>query len=394
MKANQKKVTLLFSVVASLVGIPVYAMPFAPGIAYTPIHIKPNVPTFFAAGLSPAKVRIAYGFNGIPVLGNGQIIGIVDAYDDPNIESDLAVFDNNYKLPACTTSNGCFQKVYASGVKPKKDSGWDLEIALDVEWAHAMAPNAKIMLVEAASNSMNDLITAVNVAVSKGANVVSMSWGGSEFSSETSFDKYFHVSGVTFVAASGDSGNGTIYPSTSPYVLSAGGTTLNLSGAGDYISETSWSGSGGGISRYEIEPSYQSSFPIPKDTKKRRGTPDVSYNSDPNVGFSVYDSVSYQGQQGWFIVGGTSAASPQWAALIADTNASSGINLDNANAVLYAAAVKDYSVDFHDIVSGSNGSCGYFCNAQAGYDYVTGIGSPQANNIANNINFSLLRYLK
>jgi subtilase family serine protease len=385
MKVIHIPLKLVLPIVMGFVSMQAYALPSSLGIAHTPIHIKPDMPTLVAAGLSPALVRRAYGFNSIPLLGDGQVIAIVDAYDDPNIESDLATFNNNYQLPACTTNNGCFQKVYASGNKPPKNSGWALEISLDVEWAHAMAPNAKIILVEAASDSINDLMTAVHIATSRGANVVSMSWGMSEAASETSLDTYFKVVGVTFVAASGDNGTGTIYPSTSPYVLSTGGTSLSIDSKGNYISESAWSGSGGGISLYEKEPTYQSSFPLPKNPNKKRGVPDVSYNADPNIGYAVYDSVSYEGQKGWFVVGGTSASSPQWAALIADTNATNHRALQDTNAMIYAAASKNYSINFHDITSGSNGSCGYYCNTQTGYDYVTGLGSPQANGFVDNV---------
>src|SRR5258706_1499888 len=137
------------------------------------------------AGLSPAAVRHFYSFDQITNLGVGQIIGIVTAYDDPNIESDLGAFNSNYKLATCTTANACFKKIYATGVKPATDAGWALETSLDVEWAHAIAPQAKIYLVEAASNSVADLLTAVDVAVQNGASVVSMSFGGAEYLTET-----------------------------------------------------------------------------------------------------------------------------------------------------------------------------------------------------------------
>jgi len=184
------------------------------GYARPPIHVKGNA-TSAPTGLSPAQTRHAYGFDQITNQGAGQIIGIVDAYDDPKIESDLGVFDSQFGLPTCTTSNGCFQKIYASGSKPKTNSGWSLEISLDVEWSHAIAPQAEIILVEAASNSFTDLLLAVDVAVQHGASVVSMSWGGSEFSSEGSYDTHFAVNGVTFTASSGDSGNGVEYPAAS-----------------------------------------------------------------------------------------------------------------------------------------------------------------------------------
>src|SRR5712691_5613018 len=230
------------------------------GEARPPIHIRGNA-TSGPTGLSPAQARHAYGFDQITNQGKGQIIGIVDAYDDPNIESDLGVFNNAFGLAACTTSNGCFKKVYASGVKPSTSAGWSLEISLDVEWAHAIAPQAKIVLVEAASSSFTDLLNAVDVAVQNGASAVSMSFGGGEFSGETSYDTHFAVNGVTFTASSGDSGNGVEYPAASPDVVGVGGTTLTTGTGGSYISETAWSGSGGGQSSVENEPPYQPSYP-------------------------------------------------------------------------------------------------------------------------------------
>ncbi|HLZ92088.1 MAG TPA: S53 family peptidase [Candidatus Acidoferrum sp.] len=331
------------------------------------------------------QTRHAYGFDQITNQGSGQIIGIVDAYDDPNIESDLGVFDSQFGLTACTSGNGCFQKIYASGSKPRTNAGWSLEMSLDVEWSHAIAPQAKIILVEAASNSFANLLQAVDVAVQNGASVVSMSFGGSEFSSEASNDTHFAVNGVTFTASSGDSGNGVEYPAASPDVVAVGGTTLNIGSDGSYISETAWSGSGGGQSAYEAEPSYQANYPIPNDPSGVRGVPDVAYDADPNTGFSVYDTVRYQGQSGWFQVGGTSAGAPQWAALFAIANSlrvgAGKATLSSTGTAVYSVAKANYSLNLHDITSGTNGSCGTLCTATTGYDYVTGLGSPQANNI-------------
>ena len=355
------------------------------GYARPPVHVRGNATTG-PTGLTPQQTRHAYGFDLISNQGAGQIIGIVDAYDDPKIESDLAVFSSTFGLPSCTTSNGCFRKIYASGSKPRTNSGWALEISLDVEWAHAIAPQAKIILVEAASNSFSNLLKAVDVAVQNGASVVSMSWGGSEFSTETSYDNHFAVNGVTFTASSGDSGNGVEYPAASPGVLAVGGTTLNIDSSGNYLGETAWSGSGGGQSSYENEPLYQANYPIPNDSVGKRGVPDVAYDADPNTGFPVYDTVSYLGQTGWFQVGGTSAGAPQWAALFAITNsmrvAAGKRTLSSTHTTVYnVAAASTYSTNFHDITSGSNGSCGTLCTASTGYDYVTGLGSPQANHI-------------
>lgn len=223
-------------------------------------------------------------------------------------------------------------------------------------------------------------MSAVDVAVRNGASVVSMSFGGNEFSTETAYDSHFNVNGVTFVASSGDSGNGVEYPAASQYVIGVGGTSLSVDANGSYVSESAWSG--GGISAYEAETSGQASWPIPYHSGKR-GIPDVAYNGDLNTGFPVYDSVSYFGQSGWFQVGGTSAGAPQWAGLFAIANslraaASKGTLRATYNTLYNVSA---YASDFHDVTTGSNGTCGTVCAAAGGYDYVTGLGSGQANYI-------------
>jgi subtilase family serine protease len=355
------------------------SLPLPPGIAYNPIHYKPNSTHLMSSGLTPTQISHAYGFSRISAQGKGQVIAIVDAYDDPNIEADLGVFNKHFGLPACTTKNGCFKKIYATGKKPRTDAGWAGEIALDVEWAHAMAPAAKIVLVEAKSANMQDLFQAIQVAINNGATVVSMSWGGSEFEEETQFDEIFKNPKVTFIASSGDSGTGIIYPAASPYVLAVGGTTLSVDTYGNYQGETAWSGSGGGISTVEAWPASQSGLPIPK-SNNMRGVPDVAYNADPESGFSVYNSVPGSQGKGWAVVGGTSAGAPQWAAIVAVANSELNMQLGgNLNNLLYAAAnlsTGNYAQNFNDIDSGDNGDCEDVCHAQKGYDYVTGLGSP------------------
>ncbi|HZT32520.1 MAG TPA: S53 family peptidase [Bryobacteraceae bacterium] len=317
-----------------------------------------------------------YGFNQVPNQGQGQVIAIVDAYDDPNAEADLGVFTQQFNLPPCTTANGCFQKIYAAGTPPPVDSNWALEISLDVQWAHAIAPQAKILLVEGASATDVELYRAVDVAVQNGAHVVSMSWGGTEYLGQLLADAHFNVKGVTFVASSGDFGNfgGVSYPATSPLVVGVGGTTLVLGQIGNYLYETAWSDSTGGLSLFETEPSYQASA----QQFGKRGTPDVAYNGDPATGVAVYDSVPISGAYGWYQVGGTSAGAPQWSALFAIANSvrvSAGKNtLDKPQFGMYLAPSL-----YHDIILGTNGECGYICNARAGYDFVTGLGSPRAN---------------
>lgn len=397
MKMKKDSLSLKLLVTPVLLGIlstTAQAEPKIPGVAHHPIHYKQHVRHVMPSGLSPNQVRNAYGFNTISAKGKGQVIAIVDAFDDPRIEADLGVFTKQFGLPACTTKNGCFKKIYAKGKKPKTDAGWAGEIALDVEWAYAMAPEAKIILVEAASDSMQDLFDAVKVAVKSGATVVSMSWGGGEFADETSLDPVFNNPKVTFVASSGDNGTGTIYPAASPYVLAVGGTTLTVDSYGNNQGESAWSGSGGGVSTIEAWPASQSGLPIPQ-SNNMRGVPDVAYNADPETGFSVYNSVPGSGGTGWQVVGGTSAGSPQWAAIVAVANSALGTQLgSNFSNLLYAAANPNsgnYSYDYNDIASGTNGDCGYFCTAEDGYDYVTGLGSPELANLLNDLpNYQLL----
>ena len=228
-----------------------------PAISATPLFGS-SIPT----GLSPTTVQSAYGANQISfgnVTGNGagQTIAIIDAYFDPSIASDLQKFDSQYGLQAPPS----FTQYVQNGFLPT-DAGWSLETALDVEWAHAMAPAANIVLVEA-QPTLNDLFSAVSFASHlPGVSVVSMSWGAGEFAGESAYDSVFTTpaghNGVTFVASSGDSGT-TEYPSASPNVLSVGGTTLTVTSQGTYVSESPWSGSGTGTSPFEAQPAWQAS---------------------------------------------------------------------------------------------------------------------------------------
>ncbi|MBU6501050.1 MAG: S53 family peptidase [Patescibacteria group bacterium] len=320
-------------------------------------------------GLSPSQIKSFYQ---LYYSGSGSgTIAIVDAYDNPNAESDLNTFSAQFGLTACTTANGCFEK-HVMAPKLRTNSGWLLESALDTQWAHAIAPGAKILLVEAKSSSGNDLLAAVDYARNRSDVVaVSMSWGSNEFSGESSYDSHFTSnSGAAFFASSGDSGSGVQWPAVSSNVTSVGGTTLNLDINGNLVSETAWNGSGGGLSAYEHEPNYQSAYGVP-NANNFRAVPDVSYDADPNSGVSVYDSFGYNGIKGWFVVGGTSAGAPQWAAIRA-----LGATATNSRLYADASVPASYSADFRDITVGSNGSCGLYCTAQNAYDYVTGLGSP------------------
>jgi len=339
-----------------------------------------------ATGDTPSQILQAYGFNQLNISepGLGQTIAIVDAYESPNIQSDLATFDAKYNLPAINLN------VINDGATSQDPSGgWELEAALDVEWAHAVAPYANIVLVEAADDSVNsagvptNLLHAVSVAATQpNVTVVSMSWGVPEFASETQYDSYFSAPGVTFVAASGDNGAGTIWPAISPNVVAVGGTTLEISSSGSYTSETGWGsgfrsassgGSGGGFSQYETEPAYQKGSYLSSvtDTNGMRMSPDVAYDADPNTGVAVYDSTN----GGWQVVGGTSAGTPQWAALVALADQMrAAVNESPLSSVQTLTALYQEQGDFHDITSGNNGY-----SAGVGYDLVTGLGSPEAN---------------
>jgi hypothetical protein len=349
----------------------------------------------------PAQIQHAYQFDKIAnygsyTAGTGQTIAIVDAYDNPNAQADLQLFDTQWGLPDPPT----FTKYVPSSGTPAVDEGWALESSLDLQWAHAMAPGANIVLVEANSASYSDLLSAVDFAASPspagaGASVVSMSWGGGEFSGESSLDSHFGVAGVTFVASSGDNGAyyGLSWPAASSNVVSVGGTSLTLNSSGNYSSESGWSGSGGGSSAAETRPSYQSAYlsshtnSVPSSILKHntRLNPDVAYNADPNKGYYVYDSTPYSGSTGWWQVGGTSAAAPQWAAIMAIVdqvrvaNGQSSLGSTATLTALYGALSANssaYASDFHDVKTGNNGY-----HAGTGFDLVTGLGSPQVANV-------------
>ncbi len=325
-----------------------------------PIHIY-GTATKTPTGLSPAQIKSTYH---LPQSGGRGTIVIVGVYDDATIEADLAMFDKQFGLAPCTTTNGCFEKHKMSATM-HTNSNWALETTLDVEWAHAIAPNAKILLVEATTPSGANLLKSVDYAASRAdAAAISMSWGGAEFSEETTLDSHFvSKSGAPFFASSGDDGVGASWPASSPNVIGVGGTTLTFDTTGAFARETAWSGSGGGVSAYEKEPAYQKKYSIPK-ANGMRAIPDVSYNADLASGFSIVRGGK------WYVVGGTSAGAPQWAALAA---LGSGVTV----AQLYAdKAGTNVSAYFRDITSGTNGDCSYYCSARAHYDYVTGLGSP------------------
>ncbi len=317
-------------------------------------------------GYSPTTIKKAYGFaTSDDGTGSGKTIAVVDAYNDPTIAGNLSTFSSEYGLPGCTTTDGCFSRVNESGgsTYPATTSGWDVEISLDVEWAHAIAPDAHILLVEASTDSYTSLFTAVKYAAAH-AQYVSMSWGGSESSGETAFDGDF-TSSDSFFAAAGDTGSEVIYPSASPDVISVGGTTLTVTSTGTWKSESAWKTGGGGCSKYETASKAQAAFPSYDQSgatcKGKRATPDVALDANPDTGVSIYDSVENHtfGTPGWVVVGGTSVATPIWAAHSAAAD-------DHVNATfVYGPNIKLY-----DITSGSNGH-----TCEKGYNLCDGLGS-------------------
>jgi hypothetical protein len=331
-------------------------------------------------GYGPTQIQSAYKLAGLHA--NGRTVAIVDAFDDPKAESDLATFRSAYGLAACTTANGCFRKVNQNGAAsplPTGDPGWGTEISLDLDAVSSACPDCHILLVEANSATDTDLMTAVDSAVRLGAVAVSNSYGGAEDSSILSEDSHLNHPGVAITASTGDSGYGVSWPASSQYVTAVGGTTLNTASNSRGWTETVWSGAGSGCSAYEPKPSWQHDTGCAKRT-----VGDVSADADPATGLGVYDTYNScgggafcdfllsaglaQGLDGWAQVGGTSLSSP----LIASVYALAG------NSVTYGSAPYANSGALFDVTSGSNGSCSgsYLCTGAPGYDGPTGLGTP------------------
>ena len=314
-------------------------------------------------GYGPADLQSAYALANA-TAGTGQTVAIVDAYDAPTAEADLGTYRATYGLTACTTANGCFRKVGQTGgsVLARANGGWAQEISLDLDMASAVCPNCKILLVEANSNAFTDLAAAEDTAARLGASVISNSYGGSEFSSETSstYNSHFNHPGIPITVSSGDSGYGVEFPAASQYVTAVGGTSLTRSGSA--FGERAWSGAGSGCSAYVAKPSWQNDGGC-----ARRTVADVSAVADPNTGVAVYDSYKYRGGAGWMVFGGTSVAAP----VVASVYALAG----NVAAPSYPYG---HTSSLHDVTSGSNGSCSvaYLCTAGTGFDGPTGVGTP------------------
>jgi len=380
--------------------------------------------------LSPQNVLTAYSLSGVPAPATRQTLALVDAFDDPTIEHDLQVFDEQFVLPACTTTNGCFTKVKmrggASHTLPPVEPGWAQEIATDVEVAHGLCPSCQILLVEAHSNSNGDLEAAEREAEQLGADEISNSWGGPEQGVSTAEDDAgsFNHPRTVITAAAGDSGyldwgleasaerGFADYPASSPHVVAVGGTRLRLTAGGAWLQETVWNGDGaggGGCSTVLSAPAWQQSVAdwSAVGCATHRAVADVSADADPYTGVAVYDSTSIleEGVErlGWVTIGGTSVASPIVAATFAlaggaGTDAE-GKPVDYPAQTLYEHLAAS-PASLHDVVSGSNGACGQefngatgesgcsiaeedascsatlICLAGTGYDGPTGVGTP------------------
>jgi subtilase family serine protease len=331
--------------------------------------VAPNVTSCSnpSSGYTPCDLQSAYNVVN-STGGSGQTVAIVDAFNDPNAESDLGVYRSQFGLPACTTANGCFKKVNQNGVQgsyPRSNVGWSEEISLDLDMVSALCPNCHILLVEATSNSNANLAASVDTAVRLGANEVSNSYGGGESSTETSTDSHYNHPGVAITASSGDSGFGVEYPAASRFVTAVGGTTLTRASNSRGWTETAWSGAGSGCSAFEAQQSWQNISNI-TSVCSRRAVADVSAVADPNTGVDVFDSFR---EPGWLVFGGTSVASP----IIASFYALAG----NAASVTYGSFPYSHTSSLNDVTSGSNGSCGNdLCTAGPGWDGPTGLGTP------------------
>lgn len=377
----------------------------------------PLTTTITGAVYTPAQIRAAYGLSALPAagaslttaqaaaLGAGQTIYLIDAYHDATALSDLNAFSTKFGLPTCSnvtiTSNAkmatppaaCqFVQVYSSTrgttttTVPAYNATWAPESKLDVQWAHAIAPLARIVLIEMPSAMSNAILDANTLAKNLGPGVVSMSFGSTEAGWASTTDSYFVGTGMTFVAAAGDSGAQVLWPSVSPNVLAVGGTSTNVSSSGSRI-EVAWTGSGGGMSAYEALPAWQSGVtPAGGSALARRAVPDVAFNASPMTG--EYVAVTLPGKTTvWSAYGGTSIAAPQWAGLVAVANGIRAANakaaLGDVHALIYksiAAVPGTYASAMHDVIEGGNGTCAT-CRAGTGFDQSTGWGSPNASQL-------------
>jgi subtilase family serine protease len=341
--------------------------------------VTPLATTTFTNGYAPADLLSAYK---LAPGTTGPTVAIVDAYDNPNAQADLDVYRQQFGLPACDA--GCFTKVNQTGgaTPPAGNTGWGQEIDLDIEMVSAICPGCKILLVEASSNSLTDLGTAVNYAASQGVAAISNSYGTSgEFTGETSYDSFYNHPRIAVTASSGDNGYGVEFPAADNHVVAVGGTSLTRAANLRGWSETAWSGAGSGCSAFFTAPAWQTaSF---NTGCASRAEADVSAVADPNTGVAVYDSYGSTGGANWFVFGGTSVASP----IIASVFALAGNTgtTDYPASLVYGASTSPNTLN--DVTSGSNGNCvqrrghritgsAQLCTAGSGWDGPTGLGTP------------------
>jgi len=330
-----------------------------------PINGKAN-PAAAPSGYGPADLQSAYGLTG--VVGSGTpTVAIVDAFAYPSAEADLAVYRSQYGLPACTTANGCLRIVGQTGGKPpsRVDTGWDNEQALDLDMVSAACPNCHILLVQASTASFSNLWTGVDYAKTQpGVRAISNSYGNTDSSSYAQYDSHYTGNNMAITVSTGDNGYGAQWPATSPGAVAVGGTSLVRSGTSRGWSETAWNGAGSGCGLGHPKPTWQNGV---TDACGGRMEADISANADPNTGVAVYGPVT-RNASGWGVWGGTSESSPFIAGMFALRNG----NIDAASSVY------SHTANLNDVTSGSNGTCAvaYYCNAQAGYDGPTGLGTP------------------
>jgi subtilase family serine protease len=320
------------------------------------------------SGLFPADLQSAYKLPSASA-GAGQTVAIVDAFNDPTAEQDLATYRSQFGLPACTTANGCFRKIDQRGGTsfPRTDAGWAAEISLDVDMVSAVCPQCHITLVEADSNSFANLGAAENTAAAR-AHIVSNSFGGGD-ASDASMGSFFNHPGTAITASSGDSGFGVEYPASSHFVTAVGGTSLRKASNTRGWTETAWNGAGSGCSAFNTALTGQAGV---NTGCARRAVADVSAVADPATGVAVFDSTPIQGQSGWLVFGGTSASAP----IIAATYGLAGNASSVDNNFPYS-----HSSALFDVTSGSNGSCSpsQLCTARTGWDGPTGLGTPNGS---------------
>jgi subtilase family serine protease len=319
-------------------------------------------------GLTPADLADAYSLPAAPA-GAGATVAVVDAYDDPAAEADLAVYRAEFGLPPCASGDGCFRKVGQSGTSrlPVADPGWGEEISLDLDMVSAVCPACRLLLVEASSSAQANLGAAVDTAVRLGADAVSNSYGGPD-ASDTTYGRYYHHPGVAITASAGDSGYGVSFPASSRWVTAVGGTSLRRSARSRRgWTESVWSGTGSGCSDHNTTTWQSASM----TGCAGRAVADIAAVADPATGVAVYDSFADEGVSGWLTFGGTSASAP----IVAAGFALAG----NTAEVTDGSFVWTHHVGgVHDVRSGSNGDCptSRWCTAHSGWDGPTGWGTP------------------